>query len=122
MKLTLDLFTKSYLDYALHLWYSVVLQGGAHMKGTLEELWHGNVSPQEDSRNNTPEMKQLMEYMARHHDDLLKSMNEEQKDIFERFDDCWSEYASLAEEAIFVYAFRLGAKTMLEVMLPTAED
>ena len=92
------------------------------MKSTLEELWHGNVNPQEDSRNNTPGMKKLMEYMAGHHDDLLKVLTEEQRDVFERFDDCWSEYASLAEEAIFVYAFRLGAKTMLEVMLPTAED
>ena len=111
-----NLFTICYLDLCTSLWYSVVLQGGAHMKGTLEDLWHGNVSPQTDSRNNTPEMKQLMEYMARHHDDLLKSMNEEQKDIFERFDDCWSEYASLAEEAIFVYAFRLGAQMMLDVL------
>ena len=111
-----NLFTICYLDLCTSLWYSVVLQGGARMKGTLEELWHGNVSPQTDSRNNTPEMKQLMEYMARHHDDLLKSMNEEQKDIFERFDDCWSEYASLAEEAIFVYAFRLGAQMMLDVL------
>lgn len=58
----------------------------------------------------------LMEYMARHHDDLLKSMTDEQRDIFERFDDCWSEYASLAEEAIFVYAFRLGAQMMLDVL------
>ena len=65
MKLTLELFTKSYLDYCRLLWYSVVLQGGARMKGTLEELWHGNVSPQTDSRNNTLDMKQLMEYMAR---------------------------------------------------------
>jgi len=48
--------------------------------------------------------------MARHHDDLLKTLSDEQRDIFERFDDCWSEYASLAEEAIFVYAFRLGRK------------
>ena len=86
------------------------------MKSTLEDLWHGNVSPQEDSRNNTPEMKKLMEYMARHHDDLLKSMTNEQKDIFERFDDCWSEYASLAEEAILVYAFRLGASMMLDIL------
>ena len=109
-------FTKSYLDLCTSLWYSVVLRGGSRIKGTLEDLWHGNMSPQEDSRNNTPEMKQLMEYMARHHDDLLKSMNEEQKDIFERFDDCWSEYASLAEEAIFVYAFRLGAQMMLDVL------
>ena len=86
------------------------------MKGTLEELWHGNVSTQEDSRNNTPEMKQLMKYMARHHDDLLKSMTDEQKDICERFDDCWIEYASLAEEAIFVYAFQRGAQMMLDAL------
>lgn len=84
------------------------------MKNILGELWHGNISPQEDSRNNTLEMKQLMDYMARHHDDLLKTLSEEQRDIFERFDDCWSEYASLAEEAIFVYAFRLGMRIAIE--------
>ena len=83
------------------------------MKNILGELWHGNISPQEDSRNNTPEMKQLIEYMARHNVDPLKALSDEQRDIFERFDDCWSEYASLAEEAIFVYAFRLGAQMTL---------
>ena len=60
-------------------------------------------------------MKELMEYMARHHDDLLKSMTDEQKEIFEKFDDCWSEYMSLAEAAIFEYSFRLGAQMMLEI-------
>ena len=84
------------------------------MKNILGELWHGNISPQEDCRTNTPEMKQLMAYMARHHDDLLKTLSDEQRDICERFDDCWSEYASLAEEAIFVYAFRLGAQMTLD--------
>ena len=53
------------------------------MNSTLEELWHGNISPQENSRNNTPEMKQLMEYMARHHESLLKSVTDEQKDNIE---------------------------------------
>ena len=86
------------------------------MKSILGELWYGNITPQEDCRDNTPEMKQLMEYMARHHDDLLKTLSDEQRDIFERFDDCWSEYASLAEEAIFVYAFRLGAQMTLDAL------
>ena len=57
---------------------------------------------------------QLMEYMARHHDDLLKMMPDEQKEIFEKFDDCWSEYMSHAEAAIFEYAFKLGARLMME--------
>ena len=82
----------------------------------IKELWHGNICPQTDSRNNSPEMKELMEYMARHHDDLLKTLNDEQKAIFEKFDDCWSEYSSYAEEAIFTYAFKLGAQIMYEML------
>ena len=61
-------------------------------------------------------MKQLMEYIARHHETLLATLNDEQKDTFEKFDDCWSEYASLAEKSIFVYAFRLGARFAFEIL------
>ena len=85
------------------------------MKSMIKELWHRNINPQEDSRNNSPEMKELMEYMARHHDDLLKSMTDNQKETFEKFDDCWSEYMNLAEAAIFEYAFKLGARLAIEV-------
>ena len=83
----------------------------------IKELWHGNICPQTDSRNNSPAMKELMEYMARHHDDLLKTLNDEQKAIFEKFDDCWSEYSSYAEEAIFTYAFGLGMQIALDVLI-----
>ena len=86
------------------------------MRSILQELWNGNICPQTDSRNNSPEMKQLMEYMARHHDDLLKTMTDEQKEIFEKFDDCWSEYMSLAEAAIFEYAFKLGMQIAIETL------
>ena len=86
------------------------------MRSILQELWHGNVCPQRDSRNNSPEMKELMEYMARHHDDLLKTMTDEQKEISEKFDDCWSEYASYSEEAIFEYAFKLGMQIAIQTL------
>ena len=82
----------------------------------IKELWHGNIVPQDDSRNNSKEMKELMGYMTRHHDDLLKTMTDEQKEIFEKFDDCWSEYLSLAETAIFEYAFKLGARLIIETL------
>ena len=52
------------------------------MQGTIEELWLGNVSPQSDSRNNFHEIKERMEFIARHHEDLLKTMTDEQKEIF----------------------------------------
>ncbi|MBQ2931984.1 MAG: hypothetical protein IJE62_03955 [Clostridia bacterium] len=91
------------------------------MRSVIIELWHGSIVPQKDSRNNSPEMKELMEYMARHHDDLLKTMTDEQKEIFEKFHDCWDEYVSLAEAAIFEYAFRLGARLAIEVQKDSEE-
>lgn len=84
------------------------------MKSMIKELLHGNISPQEDSRINSPEMKELVEYMARHRDDLMKTMTDEQKEIFEKFHDCWSEYASLSDEAIFEYDFKLGLQIAIE--------
>lgn len=60
------------------------------MKETIEELWSGNVIPQEDSRTNLQEMKELFSYMARHHDYLDKRFTDEQKELFEKFRDYWS--------------------------------
>ena len=86
------------------------------MMSIIQDLWYGNIIPQEDSRTNTKEMKELLEYMARHHDDLEKSFNDEQKETFEKFHDCWSEYMSLAEAAIFEYAFKLGMQIAIETL------
>ena len=86
------------------------------MKEIIEELWRGNVIPGEDSRTNSKEMKELLGYMARHHEDLEKSFSDEQKEIFEKFHNCWTEYASLSEEAVFAYAFKLGVQLMIETL------
>ena len=87
------------------------------MKSIINELWHGNIIPQEDSRINSKEMKEFLGYMSRHHEDLEKSFSDEQKEIFEKFDDCLSEYARCTEEAIFSYAFRLGMRIALDSIL-----
>ena len=84
------------------------------MKNIINELWHGTIIPQEDSRTNSPEMKELLSYMARYHEDLEKNFTDEQKETFEKFHDCWSEYMSLGEAAIFEYAFKLGMRIAIE--------
>jgi hypothetical protein len=85
----------------------------------IKELWHGNIQPQEDSRTNTKEMKELIGYIARHHKELEKDFTDEQKEIFEKFQDCRGEYATLAEEAIFEYAFKLGARLIMDIQRDT---
>ena len=89
------------------------------MKSMIDELWYGNVSPMDDTRNNTEEMKELMSYIARHQEELVATLTDEQKAIFEKFDDCYGELNDINEREIFVYAFRLGARIAIEVLLPT---
>ena len=36
---------------------------------------------------------------------------------YEKLHDCWDEYVSLAEEAIFEYAFKLGMKIAIESVI-----
>ena len=67
-------------------------------------------------------MKELLSYMSRHHEELEKSFTDEQKKTFEKFHDCWNEYMSLAEAAIFEYAFKLGAQMMNEILTFSREQ
>ena len=61
-----------------------------------------------------------MGYIADHHDKLLKELTDEQKEIFEKFNDCYDELTDINEREIFVYAFRLGMKIGIDVLLSDA--
>ena len=45
------------------------------MKSILEELFYGNICPNTDCRSHDKETKQLMGYIADHHDKLLSLVN-----------------------------------------------
>lgn len=68
------------------------------MMSIIQELWHGNIIPQDDSRTNLKEMKELVGFMSRYHEDLEKSLIDEQKEVFKKFYDCWSEYMSFVKQ------------------------
>ena len=90
------------------------------MKSILEELFYGNVCPNTDCRNQDKETKQLMEYIADHHSALNETLTDKQKELFEKFTDCYSELTDINEREIFVYAFRLGMKIAIDVLLSDA--
>ncbi len=57
-----------------------------------------------------------MEYMAQVHGNLFKTITDGQKEIFEKFDCCWTGYANSVEETIFTYAFKLGMQIAIETL------
>jgi hypothetical protein len=43
-------------------------------------------------------------------------LNEQQKEILEKFDDCYSELTDINEREIFIYTFRLGMSIAIDVL------
>ena len=86
------------------------------MKSILEELFYGNICPNTDCRGNDEQTKELMVYIADHHNALKGELTDKQKEILEKFDDCWNELTDITEREIFVYAFKLGARIAIEVL------
>ena len=60
-----------------------------------------------------------MGYIADHHDTLLTTLNDQQKEILEKFDDCYNELTDINEREIFLYAFKFGARIMLQILTDT---
>ena len=76
------------------------------MGNILEEFWYGNINPQEQSKESSRAIKDLLKLMGRNRDRLHDSMTAEQRETLEKYDDCVNEMYGLIELEIFSYAFR----------------
>ena len=79
----------------------------------LQELWYGNIRPNED-KVITDEEKKLVELIARHHETLSSSLKNDDLVVFEKYVDCFTEYASLVESQAFEIGFNLAVKFLTE--------
>jgi len=86
----------------------------------LEELWYGNVNPGEINIKKHSPCKVLLALMIRHQGDLLSQLNDEEREIFEKYADVASEMYSHTNLSSFISGFTLGAKIMVEVL--TSDD
>lgn len=77
----------------------------------LQELWYGNIRPNED-KIITDEEKKLIELIARHQETLSSSLKNDDLEVFEKYVDCFTEYASLIECQAFEIGFKLALKLM----------
>ena len=86
------------------------------MENILTEFWYGNVCPLEESYRKTKEIKEVEKLVWKNRDELELSLTQKQKDLLEKYDECLCEMHSLNEMQIFLYAFSLGGRFMLETL------
>ena len=82
----------------------------------IEELWYGNISPCERDFKKGSTYSELLGYIVRHEEDLQKRLNDEEKEILEKFTECMGEMNGISEREAFVRGFVLGARIIIEVM------
>ena len=79
----------------------------------LQELWYGNIRPNED-KVITDEEKELVSLIAKHHETLFSSLKNNDLVVFEKYADCFTEYASLIEAQAFEIGFKLAENLVID--------
>ena len=82
----------------------------------IEDLWYGNIAPWEREIKRSSEYADVLERIVQIEADLHARLNDEEKELLERFVDCSNELCCISEREMFVQGFMLGAKLIIEVM------
>lgn len=82
----------------------------------LEDLYYGNLLPQEKVSKLDDEMKELIGLLNRNEEKLTATLSDEQKETFEKYKDCNREISEICERNAFLNGFRLGARIIIEVV------
>ena len=82
----------------------------------IEDLWYGNISPCERDIKRSSEYADVLERIVQLETDLHARLNDEEKEILERFVNYTNEMCCISEREMFVRGFTLGAKLIIEVM------
>ena len=82
----------------------------------LEDLYLGDIRPNERFFKRNSQYAKALDEVVKVGDALTASLNEEEKTLFEDFMDAQREVTVLTDCETFCYAFKLGAKIMLDVL------
>ena len=82
----------------------------------LEDLYLGDIRPSDRSFKRNSQYAKALDEVVKAGDALTDGLTEEQKDLFEDYMTSQREVTVLTDCETFCYAFKLGAKIMLDVL------
>ncbi len=83
----------------------------------LENLYNGNIDPTDsDSLKNDMRYKEGLRLVGRLQEELSATLNEEQKELFEKYLTAANELSIVINEETFKTGYRLATQIMIECM------
>ncbi|MBQ4326971.1 MAG: hypothetical protein IJC32_00990 [Clostridia bacterium] len=82
---------------------------------TLENLYYGNIQPNEGTARNIDRSRNLERLSSRNEEELESTLTDKQKETFEKYKDCNRELLGGTEVNAFVDGFTIAMKIMVEI-------
>ncbi len=80
------------------------------MANIIEELFYGNLEPQELTTELTPRLKKKLSELVKKEEELTSKLSEEEKALFLNYVSAYNEFSSISISDGFVSGFRFGAR------------
>ena len=80
------------------------------MSNIIEELFYGNLEPQELTTELTPRLKKKLRELVEKEEELTSKLSEEEKALFFNYTSAYNEFSSISISDGFVSGFRFGAR------------
>lgn len=84
------------------------------MLNILTQILNGQVKPFEQIGRDSKEIKELENLIKRNSESLYETLNDNQKEILDKYNDCIEEYYGLLIEDAFSVGFSLSTKILVE--------
>ena len=80
------------------------------MSNIIEELFYGNLEPQELTTELTPRLKRKLSELVKKEDELTSKLLEEEKELFSNYVSTYNEFSSISNSDSFISGLRFGAR------------
>ena len=80
------------------------------MSNIIEELFYGNLEPQELTTELTARLKKKLRELVKKEEELTSKLSEEEKALFLNYTSAYNEFSSISISDGFVSGFRFGAR------------
>lgn len=80
------------------------------MSNFIEELYYGNIEPQELSTELLSKLKRKLSNLTEKEEQLTARLNDEDKELFQNYVSTYIEFSTTSNADSFISGFRLGAK------------
>ena len=76
----------------------------------IEELYYGNIEPQELTTEFTPKLKKKLRELVSMEEELSAELSDKEKKMLSEFINAYNEFSSISNSDSFISGFRLGAR------------